>query len=245
MAEKIVSAININGKLLSNVNGKPIRAVHTDTMSYILQMNVTLVIDYDKSGQSNTTLTLPKGTIVTVYGSTGKIVVDGATYNAGSKSGYDFSGWIIGDSLITNTRTYTLTSDTIISAYWEEVSAEEYTVYVNVSGFDFTVDKKRKDLSGQRVFSGKSGTTYGYALGEILSISGFTNSVSGLSIEGITDVSNASVMTRWEPGIDETLGSSTPPTVLKQHFDNISGTITKDERIEWRYVYKYNGYYFI
>lgn len=245
MAEKIVSTININGKLLSNVNGKPIRAVHTDTISYILQMDVTLVIDYDKSSQSNTTLTLPKGTIITVYGSTGKIVVDGKTYNAGSKSGYDFSGWIIGGILITNTRTYTLTSDTIISAYWEKVSVVEYQVNVNVSGFDVSTDKKRKNLSGSKRFSGKSGTTYGYALGEILSISGFTSSVSGLSIAGITDFANASGMVQWEPGIDATKGLSTPPTVLKRQSDNISGTITKNENIEWAYVYKYNGYYFI
>lgn len=245
MTEKIVSAININGRLLSNVNGKPIRAVHTDTMSYILQMNVTLVIDYNKSGQSNTTLTLPKGTVITVYGGTGKIMVDGTMYNAGSKSGYDFSGWIIGDSLITNTRTYTLTSDTIISAYWEEVSAVEYTVYVTVTGFDVTIDGKRKNLSGSKSFSGKSGTTYDYTLGGILSISGFTSSVSGLSVVGITDFSNASAMITWQPGIDETRGSSTPPTVLKQKSDNISGTITKNENIEWAYVYKYNGYYFI
>lgn len=245
MAEKIVSAIYINGKLSSNFNGKPIRAVHTSTMTYILQMNVTLVIDYDKSSQSNTTLTLPKGTIVTVYGSTGKIVVDGKTYNAGSKSGYDFSGWIIGGILITNTRTYTLNNDTIISAYWEEVSAAEYRVNINVSGFDVTTDKKRKNLSGSKSFSGKFGTTYGYALGEILSISGFTSSVSGLSIAGITDFANASGMVQWEPGIDATKGLSTPPTVLKRQSDNISGTITKNENIEWAYVYKYNGYYFI
>lgn len=231
-----------NNKVLATVDNHPIKSITLGEDEYVL--NYDLNINYNNSAQSNVSSNFDR-TIVKISTEDKTIVVGNTSYNARNKSGYEFKGWKYnGETISGNIEFYPL-EDVSITAYWEEIPETEYRVQVNVSGFDVTIDGERKNLSNYLIFSGESGTSYNYTLGTILSINGFTKPVTGLSIVGITDLSNASVMVRWEPGIDATEGLSTPPTVLKQTSDNISGTITQDEIIEWTYVYKYNGYYFI
>lgn len=244
MTTKEISEIRVNNKPLRYVNGKKLNQLTINDTTYTLVKNIYLYIALDNDEMSELEFNLKKGTEIFVNSTNGYISFNGETYFCGSKSGYSFDYWTVNGQIVSTTSTFTLTSETLIFANWVE-SAEYYNVIVNVSGFDVTVDGKRKNLISSETFSGAGGSTYTYTISAILNINSLTYSVPGLQIVGVTDLNGAQGLPNWSDTVNPSQGSSTPPSTLKNNTDNISLKITRDDTISWFYVYSYNGYYFV
>lgn len=123
------------------------------------------------------------------------------------------------------------------------------TVIVKVAAFDVNQDGERVEMGGDVVKVGYEGQDYGYNLGDIYYQSGFTHAPAGLTIAGVTDLSGANFMTKWQRGISASSGQANAPSPLysrTRDFSHIFGPYTSSaEVINYFYVYRYNGYYFV
>lgn len=123
------------------------------------------------------------------------------------------------------------------------------SVTVSVSGFDVSANNKRIGLGNFRHFEGEVGSVFTYTINSIYDWSGFTRTVEGLTYVGIAEASSVIRlnMVNWQPGIEPSLGSTSSPTLVS---GTQSRTITIRSEgmgtvVEYYYIYKYNGYYFI
>lgn len=132
MATKTVNVININGKPLRYINGKPIKELHTDTDIYILSSgDLRLTIKTNNNDSDTYVGYFPFGTEVVINttvddGNLSYISVDGnVLMRAGTKDWWHFSEWLVNGRSGTS---FELSEDTTIEAIWSRRELGVYTI---------------------------------------------------------------------------------------------------------------------
>lgn len=137
MATIKVKKIRVNGNILNKVNGYKVKRIISGGNTYELQNEYNLVINTNNDNNDSYIWNLEADTFVTISDEEKTVSANGETIEAGSKTGYEFSGW--------NKSSFSISEDTTIEGFWTKASVLIGSAYLEFRWFS-------SDNGGGRVY---------------------------------------------------------------------------------------------